>query len=180
MADDKKTIAMPSTLTPGVRITFVILIAVIIAAVFGVSVYPTGTLHTYLADDVVPRALFVCPWDAPQLVQISEFMTAHYKQFSMGILALALFTLFAMGWNLYQNMLKDEFDKKSWEFFMKFMIPMLIVILIIWQLLTWTPNFFREVHVSGANGRFILCEQSTPGSRPVLADKVSARRRINP
>jgi hypothetical protein len=116
----------------------------------------------------------------PEWDQISQFMLQHKKTASMIIAALVMFAIFAAMWNLYQNLLKDELETKSWEFFLKFLFPALLIIVIAWQILTWTPNYFREVQISGAKGRFVLCEASQPGSRPVLASKVSARMRINP
>lgn len=171
---------MPSTLTGGVRFTILILIAIILAAVFGVSIYPSESLHTYLSRDVVANALYVCPMASGGWDEISKMLIANKRYISMAMLGLAMFAVFTAMWNLYQNLLKDELDTKSWQFFLKFLFPVLLVVLIAWQLLTWTPNHFREVAVSGAKGRFVLCQASEPGSRPVLADKVRAARPINP
>jgi hypothetical protein len=178
--ENKNEVSMPSTLTGGVRFTIIILIAIILAAVFGVSIYPTESLHTYLPAAKLPHALFVCPLAAPEWEQISQIMLTYKKQISMVVAALVMFAFFTAMWNLYQNLLKDELDTKSWQFFLKFLFPVLVIIIIAWQILTWTPNHFREVAVSGAKGRFVLCEDSQPGSRPVLYNKVSLPRRINP
>ncbi|MCL2629818.1 MAG: hypothetical protein FWD33_04025 [Alphaproteobacteria bacterium] len=179
MADEKK-VSMPSTLTKGVRVAILILIAIIIASIFGISVYPTDSLHVYLSHEILPKALYVCPLANPIWDELSGVLIMYKRQISMGIMALVMFAVFTAAWNLYQNLLKDEFNVKSWEFFFKFLFPLLIAIIIAWQILTWTPNYFREVRVAGSNGRFVLCEASEPGSRPVLADKVRAARRRFP
>ncbi|MDR2685651.1 MAG: hypothetical protein LBB23_02650 [Rickettsiales bacterium] len=179
MADEKK-VELPKTFTGEVRFAMLALAAIVIAAVFGVSIYPTTSLHTYLPADKAAQALYVCPAAIDALTQVSKFMQMYRKQFAMAIAFFLVFGGFMAMWNLYQNLLKDKLDRKSWDWFLKFMLPFMVVVLIAWRLLLYTPNHFREVRVAGSASHFVLCEASVPGSRPVLGDKVSTARRDNP
>lgn len=74
-------------------------------------------------------------------------------------------------WALYQNLLKDKFVrdayKTPWEF-----TKLLFWAVVIITMLTMTPNHFRTVHLDGASGDWILCDNNTPGARVVRADSV--------
>ena len=161
----------------GLLVSILIVIAVIVAGSFGLQLMPGP--HYDLADSVAANALFVCP------AQSEAFdMTAHTFATAQSTLVVIFFfvlmLVFALyAWGLYKNLLSDKFDAKEYKnawFLAKTLFWATIVITI----LTRTPNYFRTVHVTGADGTFVLCDGNTPGAKPVQADAVTLAPKILP
>ncbi|MBO4672422.1 MAG: hypothetical protein J5608_02090 [Alphaproteobacteria bacterium] len=137
---------------------------IILMSSFGVhfgNIAPTVHLKSGVsAADV----LYVCPaasngWDSAAGV----LRTIQTPLWIIVFFALMML-LFAWGWSLYQNLLKDKFNKNSflkpWAATKIFFWAVVILVLVI-----HTPNHYRTVHVRGVDGNFVLCENNTP-NRP--------------
>ncbi len=145
------------------------LTAIIMLVSFDVQLVPGVPSHVAPAD--APNALYVCPADEQPWTSISQGIMPFSKYiamlFAFGIIVL----MFVWGWEMYQILLKDKFEKKGFSTvwgFTKFTFWAGIVAI----LLIMTPNHFRSVYLDGAAGQWVLCESDTPGNRPVRADMV--------
>ena len=81
--------------------------------------------------------------------------------------------LFAWGWALYQNLLKDKFNadvyKNPWG-----ITKIVFWAVIIAVLLVKTPNYFRRVDVRGHGNNWVLCENTSEGAKAAPYKMVSA------
>ena len=145
------------------------MIAIILMVSFDISLTPNQPVQVPLAARA--NALYVCPaasemWDA-----ISNGIMPFKRYINITIIFSGLILLAIWGWALYQNLLKDKFNrdsfKKPWgatKFFFWCVITIYILVM--------TPNYFRTVHITGSNQDWVLCENNTPGARPVRANAV--------
>lgn len=156
---------------PGLFLSVLMLIAIIVASSFGLSLMPTDPLYD-IPDSVAANALYVCPAADNIFSPVAKILIPM-----RGILVIVFFffvmIMFAMyAWGLYKNLLSDKFNadeyKSAW-----FLLKTLFWATIIVSILLHTPNSFRAVHLRGINGDFILCDDNTPGARPVRANTVT-------
>lgn len=150
---------------------FVIVLAtmIIIMTSFNLQLAPTAPLN--IPESELPTALYVCPAASSVFDPISMGF-APFTRFFRILLAFALMILpFYWGWALYQNLLKDKFNRDSfktpWAMTKALFWAVVIILLMI-----KTPNYFRTVYVRGDNTAYVLCENNTPGARAVRADAV--------
>jgi hypothetical protein len=87
----------------------------------------------------------------------------------MSLLLLWFANLF---WILYNSLLKDKFERKSWDFPI-FLGKILIFSFMIGTVLMHSPNHFRNVAITGAGDKWVLCERDTPGARAVQSAALS-------
>ncbi|MDR1207020.1 MAG: hypothetical protein LBK26_01240 [Rickettsiales bacterium] len=162
-----KPIALFSTLA---------VIAIIIAASFGLSVTPTAPIHN-LPDSARDIALFVCPAADSVFDEIARGLMMFRNQLMMVFFFFFIFFLASLGWSVYQNLIKDKFEEKVYKFPF-FLGKSLFWATIIVTVLMHSPNSFRTVGVMGAPGKFVLCQSNTPGSRPVRANAIIVHSKI--
>lgn len=124
-------------------------------------------------EGMAGQLLYICPaaskfWD-PMALGFIPYSRYIAMIFFFG----AIVVTFMWGWALYQNLLKDEFKKDSftnpWGF-----TKILFWAAIAMTLVLYTPNRYRRVIVDGRPGEWVLCENTTPGAAPILAEKVHA------
>ena len=88
-----------------------------------------------------------------------------------GFLFALMLLIVVWAWAMYQNLLKDKFNRDSfktpWAMTKALFWAVVIILLMI-----KTPNYFRTVYVRGDNTAYVLCENNTPGARAVRADAV--------
>ncbi len=152
--------------------TFAILalVAIIIMSSFNINLSSTPVVS--VAADVAGTELYVCPaasmtWDSIATA-IHPFIRPIMIMFFFAVMML----LTVWGWAMYQNLLKDKFDRKS------FATPWAFTKLTFWAgviilLMVMTPNYFRSVTVTGDNRAWVLCENNSPGAVAVRADAVN-------
>jgi len=119
----------------------------------------------------VGHELYVCPASAPAWESAARAVRPFMYYITMGFFFAAIVLMFSWGWALYQNLVADKFKRetyaKPWMFTkMLFWAGVIIVIM------AATPNHFKTVHITGADGDWVLCENTTPGARAVRADAV--------
>lgn len=126
-----------------------------------------------LPESMASQALFVCPAFDPgaasSAVSAQKLKGGFQILFMFGVILWIAVT----GWTFYQSLLKDKFEKKSWDlpiFFAKMIIFGTILLTIILN----SPNHYRTVYVNGSNSEWVLCENNTPGARAVKADALRA------
>lgn len=120
-------------------------------------------------ENMLGDVLYVCPatssaWDtAAATMRMMQTPITVILFFAFAML------LFAWGWQLYQNLLKDKFNKdnflKPWGF-TKILFWATVIVVI----LSNTPNHYRIVHVKHQAMNFVLCESTTPNTWPDVLD----------
>lgn len=141
------------------------LIAIVLMTAFDVSLLSVSPIK--VPENMQPNILYVCPiktdsaWAslANGLVQGKQFIT-------MGFFFAAMLLAAVWMWALYQNLLKDKFNrdafKKPWMF-TKFLFWAVVIMTVLMK----TPDYFRAIEIDGARGQYVLCESSTPGAKIV-------------
>jgi hypothetical protein len=120
-------------------------------------------------ENMLGRVLYICPAQSNGWDTAAEVLKG--MQTPLWILAFFALTMliFYWGWVLYQNLLKDKFDRnmfvKPWTFTKVLFWAMIILLLV-----THTPNHYRTVHVRGFEENFVLCENNTPNQWPNVLD----------
>lgn len=154
---------------PSMIFAIVMMTAIIIATSFGLHMDPTPPIQLSASD--AAGALFVCPaadstWDS-----MAVALRMMHRYMMMGYSLAVLVLMFVWGWNLYQNLLKDKFERtafiKVWRV-TKYLFWGGIILLI----MAMTPNHFRRVRIDGDNRAWVLCESNTPGARAVRSHAV--------
>ena len=152
--------------------TIVLLTIIILMASFDLSL--DGSEPIRLSPNIAGRALFVCPaasvfWD-PMAASFSFFS----RYILMGFFFAAILLTFVWGWALYQNLLKDSFNKeafsKPWGFTKLFFWAAIIMLFVL-----NTPNRYRRVEITGKTGEWVLCENTSAGAKVVPSDSVHAK-----
>lgn len=156
---------------PSMIFAIVMLTAIVLIVSFGLQLSPTAPLP--LPETVDPgTVLYVCPAASQTWDSIAKAMQGLVRPITIGFFFAGMILLFVWGWALYQNLLKDKFDKSSftnpWGF-TKFLFWAMVIVIII----VATPNHFKTVHITGYTGDYILCENNTPEARAVPANLVT-------
>ena len=153
---------------PIMLFSIVLLTAIILAASFGLHIMPLDPLYN-LSEDLVSRALYICPASNGFFDSFSIAIRPYTLYINMFFFFCVVLLLFFWGWALYQNLLKDAFNQKTytnaWWFTKKvFWLGVIVVLLVS------TPNHYRNVHLRGYTGNWVLCEANNPDAKPVLSD----------
>jgi hypothetical protein len=143
--------------------------AIVLMVSFDITLFPNAAIE--LSTDISPNALFVCPVKQDTWARIASGLSMIKRPLLIGFFFAAMVLSAIWVWALYQNLLKDKFDrgayKKPWAFTKLLFWAAVIVFMLI-----KTPDSFRTVHLQGAEGDWVLCENNTPGARAVHADTV--------
>lgn len=150
-------------------VVIMFMVAIILMVAFDIQLIPHPNVNISAAN--APNALFVCPvadqtWDS-----VANSFKTFSKFFTFGLFFAAIVITAIWLWALYQNLLKDKFDKKSFSnpwTMTKALFWITIGIIIILH----TPNHFRTVHLPNGYGDRVLCEQNSPGAMAVRASAV--------
>lgn len=154
---------------PTMLFAIVMLTSIVLMTTFDLQLAPTKALQ--VSTDIAPNVLYVCPAASHAWDTIASAMTTLKQPIIIAFFFGAIILLFSWAWAMYQNLLKDKFNRDSFKApwsFTKFGFWALVIIL----MLMMTPNHFRTVHIQGAKGDWVLCENNTPGARAVRADVV--------
>jgi hypothetical protein len=159
---------------PGLLFSVLGIIAIIVASSFGLHILPVAPIHN-IPDSAADAVLYVCP-----AADFAFDETARQLSYIRNYLMIAFFFIFMIwaamaGWAVYQNLLKDKFEEKSWQSIV-FLAKILFWMTIVLTVLMHAPNHYRRVSVRGETGNFVLCESNDPASQPKQADAVSRWR----
>ncbi|NMA32511.1 MAG: hypothetical protein GX944_01105 [Alphaproteobacteria bacterium] len=157
-------------MNPGFILSILAIIAIIVAASFGLHLLPIEPVHT-LPDSVANHALFVCPVNSPTFDEIARQLSYIRKSLTIVFFFIFMVWLAMIGWSLYQNLLKDKFEEKSWKSII-FLGKILFWLTLVITILIHTPNHYRRVKLNGISGEFVLCESNNPASRPVYKNAI--------
>ena len=117
------------------------------------------TVH--VAPDMLGNVLYVCPAASSGWDSAADILRTVRTPILIIMFFALIMLLFAWGWALYQNLLKDKFNQnafvKPWGFTKLFFWAVVILMLAM-----HTPNYYRTVHIRGVDGNFVLCENNTP------------------
>lgn len=156
---------------PTMMFAIIMLTAIVLIVSFGLQLSPTTPVA--LPDGTNPaQILYVCPAASQTWDSVAHAIHALIQPITIGFFFASMILLFVWGWALYQNLLKDKFDKSSfstpWSF-TKFLFWAMVII----TLIVATPNHFKTVHINGTTGNYVLCEDNTPGARAVWSNMVT-------
>ena len=150
----------------------ILLTIIILMASFDFSL--DGTPPIAVPADMQGHALFVCPAASSFWDSIAAGFSFFTRYVLMGFFFATIVLAFMWGWALYQNLLKDSFNKdaftKPWGF-TKLLFWAGIILLLVFN----TPNRYRMVEVSDMPGEWVLCESTSAGAVAVSADSVHAK-----
>ncbi len=154
---------------PSMIFAIVMLTAIVVASSFGVQMMPNPPVQ--IPASAAGTELYVChaastTWD---LVARTFRPFTHYIVILFFFCAMIL--LFNWGWAMYQNLLADKFNRKSFSNPWKF-TKFFFWVVVLFAIASATPNHFKTVHIRGAAGDWVLCERDTPGAAAVRADAV--------
>ena len=168
---------------PMLFLSVMLVITIVIMASFGLSLgealnLPAAPIYD-LPDSVSANALYVCPTASSVFGEISQILVPvqRYLVIAFFFFLMLIFAFYAFA--LYQNLLADKFDAKQYQNAW-FLAKTLFWATIIATILLRAPNSFRVVRLQGVEGNFVLCEDNTPGARPVRADAVILHSKIGP
>ncbi len=154
---------------PTMMFAIILLTSIILMTAFNINLGPNETVAVSAVN--APNALYVCPaasglWDG-----LSVGFAMFKRPLIIGFFFSLIILLFTWGWALYQNLLKDKFVrdafKTPWAF-----TKLLFWAVVIISMLMATPNYYRTVHLVGAPGNWVLCDNNTPGRQAVRASAV--------
>ena len=147
----------------------ILLTIIVLMASFDFSL--DGSPPIQLSPNIRGSALFVCPATSSFWNSIAAGFSFFTRYVLIGFFFAAIILAFMWGWALYQNLLKDSFNKdafsKPWGF-TKLLFWAGIILVIIFN----TPNRYRSVEVTGKTGDYVLCENTSPGAVVVRSDLV--------
>lgn len=154
---------------PTMMFAIVMLTAIVLMTAFNINILP-NEVNVISATDA-PNALYVCPAASNLWDKLAEGFQILKKPLIIGFFFGLILLVFIWAWALYQNLLKDKFVRDAYK------TPWAFTKLLFWgvvivSLLLATPNYFRTVHLKGAPGNWVLCDNTTPGNRAVRADAV--------
>lgn len=146
-----------------------ILTAIVIVSSFGFqlsSMRPVTVPASFAGHE-----LYVCPGGGGEWAEAAKILRPFNQYIISGFFFVVILLMFNWGWVLYQNLLKDSFNRDSfknvWQYTkITFWAGVIVAIVV------WTPDHFKTVHIRGASGEWVLCENNTPGARAVRSDAV--------
>ena len=155
---------------PSMIFAIVLLVSIILMTSFDLTLAPTKPIS--LSDQMAAGALYVCPAASNTWDTISNGIRQFLTPIKVGFLFATMVLIFVWAWAFYQNLLKDKFVrdafKNPWAY-----TKMLFWATVIMLMLIMTPNHFRTVHLVNNSGNWVLCENNTPGAKPVHANMVT-------
>ena len=154
---------------PTMLFAIILMTSIVLMTIFNITLSPTQPIA--LAQDVAQNALYVCPIKENTWSLIANGLSQFHKPLLIGLAFAIMLLCFSWAWALYQNLLKDKFVrdafKTPWSATKMLFWATMIMLLII-----HSPDHYRTVHVAGARGNWVLCENNTPGARAVNAQAV--------
>jgi hypothetical protein len=154
---------------PTMLFAIVMLSAIVLMTAFNFTLTPVATETA--ARVAGPEILYVCPAESSVWDTLANALGYFTRPIVIAFCFAVILLLFTWGWALYQNLLKDKFVRDA------FKTPWAFTKMLFWGavaifILIRTPDSFRIVHIDGATGDWVLCDNNTPGARAVHADKV--------
>ena len=146
-------------------------IAIIIMSVNNFQLRPVAPAT--LPDSARATALFVCPAADVQFDNAAANLGRFQRALSIIFMFIVLLWVAITGWVMYQALLKDKYDDKSFEL-PKFLGKFLLFSFIVATIVLKTPNHFRSVFVKGSVEKWVLCESNSPGAKAVKKDALAA------
>lgn len=155
---------------PTMMFAIIMLTAIVLMTAFNIHLGPAADVVAISAENA-PNALYVCPAASDLWDKLATGFAVLKRPLIIGFFFAVIVLLFTWGWALYQNLLKDKFVRDA------FKTPWAFTKLLFWgvvivSLLLATPNYFRTVHLTGASGNWVLCDNNSPGAQPVRASAV--------
>ena len=149
--------------------TIIAIVSIILMVVFDISL-PTKTEYM-LASKIPADSLFVCPVGKSAWTSLAHNLMMFSKPIKVAFFFSLMILIAVWLWALYQNLLKDKFDRAS------FKTPWGYTKLLFWAticvfMLMKTPNYFRFVQVDGREGNWVLCDSSVKNAQLETIDKI--------
>lgn len=154
---------------PTMLFAIIMMTIIVLMTVFNITLSPTAPIK--LAENVAQNAMYVCPITDNTWTEIATALSQFKRPLIIGFFFAIILLCFAWSWALYQNLLKDKFVRDAYK------TPWAATKMLFWAtvimlMILKTPDHYRTVHVNGANGNWVLCENNTPGARAAPAKNV--------
>ena len=144
-------------------------VAIILMVAFDVRLNPNAVPVS--VGDIPPNALFVCPVGESAWTSAAHMLMNIKKPIQIGLVFATLVLISVWAWALYQNLLKDKFDrgvyKNPWGY-TKLLFWACVVVFMLMK----TPDSFRFVHVDGLTGDWVLCDATSKNARMENINKI--------
>jgi len=148
---------------PGLLFSVCALAMIVLASVFKLDLLKSK--QTLQSTKNIANHLFVCPMANSTWDSISDMLSKGKEYMYMAVAFVVIVLLFAWGWALYQNLLKDKFSadvyKNPWE-----ITKIVFWAAVICFVLVKTPNYFRP-HVRINSTNWVLCDNTSENARAV-------------
>lgn len=156
---------------PSMIFAIIMLTAIVLIVSFDLQLSPTVPIELPASVDA-GSVLYVCPAASDMWDSIAHGIHPFIRPITIGFFFAAMILLFVWGWALYQNLLKDKFDRASfatpWSF-TKFLFWTMVIIAVAIA----TPNYFKIVHLTNWSGDYVLCDSNTPNAQAVPENRVT-------
>lgn len=152
-----------------------LLIAIVLMVSFDVRLPVKGAVD--FVGPVPSDVLYVCPaashfWDS-----LANGFNNFRKPIVMGFFFCGMILTAVWLWALYQNLLKDKFNRDSfknpWAF-----TKLMFWAIIIMGLVFYTPNYFRSVRLTISAGDWVLCDNTSVGAKAVPVSSVEPKKML--
>ena len=151
------------------------LAAIILMVAFDITLLPTH--NTAPVSEIAPNMLYVCPGAASPWDSIANGLSMFKKPIIIGFLFALILLIAVWAWALYQNLLKDKFNrdafKSPWAY-----TKMLFWAVMIVYILMMTPNYFRTVRITGSQDNWVMCDGTSQGAHAVKASMIEPKKQI--
>ncbi|MBO5833359.1 MAG: hypothetical protein J6R22_00145 [Alphaproteobacteria bacterium] len=154
---------------PTMLFAIMAMISIVLMSAFNLTLLPAEGIRLSAAN--AASALYVCPADGGAWTAFAKNIHPFAKPVSIIFIFCIILLIFSWSWALYQNLLKDKFNRDSYKQPWAY-TKMLFWAGVIVTMLFWTPNHFRSVRVTGLQGDWVLCQSNTPGAKAVRASAV--------
>lgn len=146
-------------------------VAIILMVLFDIRLNINAVPASVSVGDIPPDALFVCPVGNSGWTSVANLLTTAKKPIKIGLLFAAMVLFAVWAWALYQNLLKDKFERATYKTpwgYTKLLFWTCVVVFILMK----TPDSFRFVQVDGLSGNWVLCDATSKDARMENIDKI--------
>ena len=155
---------------PTMLFTLITIIAIILMVAFDISLAPEAVKID--VSNIPPDVLFVCPVDKQSVwISIANAFTALKRPINIAFFFALMMLMSLWLWALYQNLLKDKFDRASFKgpwAYTKALFWSVVIVLVLMK----TPNYFRFVQVDGLNGNWVICNADSKNAQMQKIEKI--------
>jgi hypothetical protein len=154
---------------PTMMFTIIAITTIILMVVFDISLAPNA--KEIIASNIPSDVLFVCPVDKSAWTSLANTLVSFKKPIKFAFFFALMILISVWSWALYQNLLKDKFDRGSFKSPWGYTKALFWAAVIMFMLMK-TPTYFRFVQVDGLKGNWVLCDANSKGAQMKKIEKI--------